>query len=118
LPWDGPYASGEVCELKYAFGLEGEHEIHVKAKDKWESTADSDTLHVTALDFLCGDADNNDVVNVSDIVAMIQFVFGDGGPPQPMDAGDVDCNQTVNVSDVVFLIQFVFGDGSEPCSNC
>jgi hypothetical protein len=68
-------------------------------------------------DYVCGDADGNEVVNVSDIVWMINFVFGDGPPPEPMAAGDVDCNGSVNVSDIVFLINFVFGTGDEPCDT-
>jgi hypothetical protein len=65
--------------------------------------------------YVCGDADGNDVVNVSDIVWMINFVFGTGDPPDPLAAGDVDCNGSVNVSDIVCLINFVFGTGKNPC---
>jgi hypothetical protein len=68
-------------------------------------------------DYVCGDADANGVVNVSDIVWMINFVFGDGPEPSPLQAGDVDCNGSVNVSDVVFLINFVFGTGYDPCDT-
>jgi hypothetical protein len=70
-------------------------------------------------DFVCGDADANGNVNVSDIVYLIDYVFADGPEPIPhMLAGDVDCNETVNVSDVVYLIAFVFGDGPPPCDGC
>jgi hypothetical protein len=65
--------------------------------------------------YTCGDADANGVVNVSDIVWMINFVFGDGPEPSPLQAGDVDCNGSVNVSDIVYLINFVFGTGQDPC---
>jgi hypothetical protein len=68
--------------------------------------------------FTCGDVDVNGTVNVSDVVYLISFVFGTGGPPRPLAAGDVDCNGSVNVSDVVYLIEFVFGDGPEPCAAC
>jgi hypothetical protein len=67
--------------------------------------------------WLCGDVDGNEVVNVSDIVYLISFVFGDGPAPDPMEAGDVDCNTFVNVSDIVYLISFVFGDGYDPCDT-
>jgi hypothetical protein len=68
-----------------------------------------------APEYICGDADGNDVVNVSDIVWMINFVFGEGPAPDPEQAGDVDCNGSVNVSDIVYLINFVFGEGFPPC---
>jgi hypothetical protein len=65
--------------------------------------------------YVCCDADDNETVNVSDVVLLINFVFGDGPEPIPLESGDVDCNETVNVSDIVFLIAFVFGDGYDPC---
>jgi hypothetical protein len=68
--------------------------------------------------YICGDLDGNEVVNVSDITAMIQYVFGDDPAPDPIEAADVDCNGSVNVSDVVYLIEFVFGEGPEPCAGC
>jgi hypothetical protein len=63
-----------------------------------------------------GDADGNEVLNVSDIVYLIQFVFGTGNPPTPfaLCSGDADVNCVVNVSDIVYMIQFVFGTGSAP----
>jgi hypothetical protein len=67
---------------------------------------------------LCGDVDGDGNVNVSDVVFLISFVFGDGPPPDPLEVGDVDCNGTINVSDVVYLINYVFGDGPEPCAEC
>jgi hypothetical protein len=81
-----------------------------------QSDSDGDGVG-DACDYSCGDADGNDVVNVSDIVLMINFVFGDGPPPDPLGAGDVDCNGSVNVSDIVYLINFVFGAGYEPCDT-
>jgi hypothetical protein len=74
------------------------------------------TIHDAPAD--CGDVDENGSINVSDIVFLIDFVFGDGPPPDPVSIGDVDCNGVVNVSDVVYLIAFVFGDGVEPCADC
>jgi hypothetical protein len=71
-----------------------------------------------ACDFICGDVDQNTSVNVSDIVYLINFVFGPGAEPDPYYSGDVDCNLTINVSDVVYLINFVFGEGPAPCLDC
>jgi hypothetical protein len=64
--------------------------------------------------YIVGDADGDGVINVSDIVYLINFVFAEGPAPEPEAAGDVDCNGTVNVSDVVVLIQYVFGEGPTP----
>jgi hypothetical protein len=67
--------------------------------------------------YACGDADSNGIVNISDAVYLIGYIFGGGPPPQPLPSGDVDCNTVVNVSDIVYLISFVFGDGYDPCDT-
>jgi hypothetical protein len=68
--------------------------------------------------FTCGDADANSVVNISDAVYLIGYIFGGGAAPDPPEAGDVDCNQIVNISDAVYLISYIFGGGPAPCASC
>jgi hypothetical protein len=68
--------------------------------------------------YLCGDADANQVVNVSDAVYLISYIFGGGPEPMPYLSGDVDCNEIVNVSDAVYLIAYIFAGGPEPCAGC
>jgi hypothetical protein len=65
--------------------------------------------------YICGDADGNDMVNISDAVYLIEYIFGGGPPPEPLLSGDVDCNQTVNISDAVYLISYIFSSGPAPC---
>ena len=68
--------------------------------------------------YVCGDADNSGGVNVSDAVYIINYVFSQGNPPDPLLSGDVNCDQLVNVSDAVYVISYVFSGGSAPCANC
>ncbi len=68
--------------------------------------------------YLCGDADGNDIVNISDAVYLIAYIFGGGAEPSPLLAGDVDCNGLVNISDAVYLIAYIFGGGQAPCAGC
>jgi hypothetical protein len=63
----------------------------------------------------CGDVDGNGIVNVSDAVYLISYIFGGGPPPDPLLTGDVDCNGIVNISDAVYMITYIFGGGPEPC---
>jgi hypothetical protein len=65
--------------------------------------------------YVCGDADGNGIVNVSDAVSLISYIFGGGPPPEPLAAGDLNCDGIVNVSDVVYAIAYIFGGGSAPC---
>ena len=61
---------------------------------------------------MCGDANYDSRVNVSDAVYLINYVFSGGDEPDPVLAcGDANDDSTVNVSDAVFLINFVFSGG-------
>ena len=63
----------------------------------------------------CGDANNDNNVNVSDAVYIINYVFSGGGAPNPVLAcGDSNGDGSVNVSDAVHLINYVFSGGSAP----
>jgi aminopeptidase YwaD len=84
--------------------------------------AKSDTfavrISVTDEPVTCGDADGNDMVNISDAVYLVAYIFSGGPAPTPVLAGDVDCNMMVNISDAVYLIAYIFSGGLEPCAGC
>jgi len=65
----------------------------------------------------CGDANHDAVVDVSDAVAIINYVFVGGDPPSPMETGDCNCDATCDVSDAVWIINYVFVGGSKPCDS-
>lgn len=69
-------------------------------------------------DYICGDADGDRTISVTDAVFLIQYIFADGPGPSPVLAGDADCNGSVEVTDVVYLIQYIFADGPAPCAAC
>lgn len=66
---------------------------------------------------LCGDCDGSDVVNVSDAVYLIGYIFAGTLPPNPPLVGDVNCDAMVNVSDAVRLIGYIFAGGAAPCTG-
>jgi hypothetical protein len=68
--------------------------------------------------FLCGDTDGNGIMNMSDAVYIIAYIFGGGPAPEPLLSGDVDCNAMVNMSDVVYILSFIFAGGPAPCADC
>lgn len=68
--------------------------------------------------YICGDANGDQDINVSDAVYIINFVFVSGPAPDPMEAADANCDTAINVSDAVYIINFVFIGGPEPCSEC
>jgi outer membrane protein assembly factor BamB len=72
---------------------------------------------VSEKDYDCGDANSDQMVNITDAVYIINYVFLQGDAPQPYDAGDVNCDNLVNVSDAVYLLAFIFQNGATPCDT-
>lgn len=65
--------------------------------------------------YLCGDANGDLVVNISDAVYLIGYIFSGGAEPDPYLSGDADCNGRINLTDIVYIIKFAFMDGHTPC---
>ncbi len=84
------------------------------------ATADtvSFDITITAPPYICGDADGNLIITISDAVYLITYIFGGGPAPSPLAAGDADCNGIITISDAVFMISYIFGGGPAPCSTC
>jgi hypothetical protein len=68
--------------------------------------------------YLCGDANNDELVTISDAVYLVNFIFSSGPAPDPMAAGDANCDSLVTISDAVYLVLFIFGGGPTPCDAC
>ena len=68
--------------------------------------------------YLCGDANADAIVDISDVVYLIAYIFSGGSAPSPLLAGDANCDQTVDISDVVYLIAYIFSGGLAPCEGC
>ena len=67
--------------------------------------------------YICGNANGDDKVNVSDAVYIINYVFSGGNAPNPIETCNVNCDSKCNVSDAVYLINYVFSGGNPPCDT-
>lgn len=65
--------------------------------------------------YLNGDANRDEAINVGDAVFLITYIFKGGEPPYPLDAGDANCDHAVNIADAVYLINYIFKGGNKPC---
>jgi parallel beta-helix repeat protein len=88
---------------------------NVKASDKHDDEIWSPQVF-TFRTMTLGDADNDGIVTVADIVFLINYIFMGGGAPQPLMAGNSNCDGSINIADAVFLIKYVFAHGPAPCS--
>ncbi|HDS01032.1 MAG TPA: PKD domain-containing protein [candidate division Zixibacteria bacterium] len=118
--WLGPYESGAEASASHSWSEAGDYYIKVQAKD--ENDAESfwsgiKFTHFEGLPYICGDANSDETVNISDAVYIINYVFVGGTTPDPLEAGDANCDATVNVSDAVWIINYVFVGGNAPCDS-
>ncbi len=88
--------------------------IRVEIRD----TCNIDTVSVPVTVYLCGNANGDATVDISDAVYLIAYIFSGGSAPSPLLAGDANCDSTVDISDVVYLIAYIFSGGSAPCKEC
>ncbi|NIP42682.1 MAG: hypothetical protein GWN14_12610 [candidate division Zixibacteria bacterium] len=118
--WLGPYESGAEASAAHSWTETGTYHIKSQAKDANEAESDWSGIkfaYFEGMPYVCGDANSDETVNVSDAVYIINFVFVGGSAPDPLESGDANCDATVNVSDAVYIINFVFVGGNEPCDS-
>ena len=72
------------------------------------------TVTIVEVSYVCGDANGDGRVNVSDAVYIINYAFAGGPPPDPLCVGDANGDGKVNVSDAVYIINYAFAGGAPP----
>jgi hypothetical protein len=61
---------------------------------------------------LCADVTQDEAVDISDMVYMLD-VFRGGGPPLPDGTGDIDYRQGFNLGDLSYFCNYIFAGGGE-----
>jgi len=64
-------------------------------------------------DYLCGDANNDEAVNLLDILYTITFVYRDGPEPVLVSAANVNNDNAINLLDILALVDNIYGQGQE-----
>ena len=64
--------------------------------------------------YLCGDANNDEGVNLLDITYLINYLYKSGPEAVPPEAGDPDGGGSTNLLDVTYLINYLYKTGPEP----
>jgi hypothetical protein len=84
----------------------------------WDTTAvffTNGSLSVVIIECDCGDANNDNEVDVGDAVFLINYIFRGGPPPANPSCADVNNHDgSINVGDVVYLISYIFKGGAPP----
>jgi hypothetical protein len=113
--WLGPYSSGDTCTASHTWINPGIYYVKVKAKDLYDGESNwSDSLSVTI--YTCADCNNDQTIDASDVVYLMNYLFLSGPAPDPIQAGDVNQDGLVDISDVIYLVNYLFIGGPSPCS--
>ncbi|MBU0894294.1 MAG: carbohydrate binding domain-containing protein [Nanoarchaeota archaeon] len=67
---------------------------------------------------LCGDANNDEAVNIFDTTYLISYLYLGGPAPEFPQSSDVNKDNLINIFDVTYLISYLYLGGPEPdCSG-
>ena len=63
---------------------------------------------------LRGDANNDDQVNLTDAVFLLNYLFLESSPPECVAVADSNKNDSVDLTDAVYLLNYLFLNGPAP----
>lgn len=95
----------------------GYYEFRVIADDQFGMADTADLSFNIAGTYICGDVNDDYSVDISDAVYLVNYAFGGGEQPYPIESGDVNCDYFVDISDAVYVISYSFGGGFMPCDT-
>jgi len=61
-----------------------------------------------------GDTDSTGILDVTDAVRILEFLFLSNFQLECLAAADSNADRKLDIGDAVFLLQFLFSGGSEP----
>ena len=67
---------------------------------------------------ICGDVNRDGVVNISDAVALINYIFIPDPPIEIDCRADANGDGAINISDAVYIVNYVFVGGPPPVEGC
>jgi uncharacterized delta-60 repeat protein len=106
--------SGDAEDWAFALVIDNSNNVYVTGgSDGYVAGYDYATIKY--FQALRGDVNRDGVINSTDVVYLINYLFIGGPPPTPLVAGDANCDAAVNVTDVVYLINYLFIGGPPPC---
>lgn len=64
--------------------------------------------------FLRGAVNTDSKVDISDAVALLEYLFAGSGPPEPLEAGDINDDGSMDITDSIYLLTYLFLGGPKP----
>ncbi len=77
------------------------------------------TVSMIAPEAICGDANNDEIIEVGDVVHLLNYLYKEGPEPDciPISAcGDVNLDGIIDVADAIYILNYLYKSGPEPCN--
>jgi hypothetical protein len=103
-------ASG-VVDFSLSTSLEGS--MHLTAT-KHNCSPHQGSVEVVYAPYMCGDANGDSLIDASDVVFLVNYLFRGDSAPFPYEAGDANCDGIVETGDLVYLLNFLYREGPAP----
>ncbi len=65
---------------------------------------------------IAGDVNSDNLVDVSDVIFLANYLLKGGPSPNPLFLGDVNCDGKINLADVIYLANYLIKGGPAPCT--
>lgn len=92
--------------------------------DDGRDSTDTDSVEITVLPYdvapstMPGDVNGDGIIDVSDAVFIVNYLFQGGPPSNPPAAGDINGDCFIGLSDLVWLLNFLYRGGPPPQIRC
>jgi hypothetical protein len=114
--WEKRYnGPANYHDHSYAMILDGSNNVYVTGKS-FGSGTDYDYSTVKYIQYDCGDANGDYVVDVVDLVYAFNYCFKNGSVPHNLFSADLDGYASTTVRDLAYLSRYLFEGGDMP--NC
>ena len=90
--------------------------IIIKSNDPVTPT-DSTPVYLYVLEYLCGDANADGVVDTLDFEYLFQTYFYHGPSSMPANSTDLNCNNIIDLADIIILSKYLNGSITIDCCN-
>ena len=64
--------------------------------------------------FMHGDANGDEIIDLTDVLFIVNYLYKGGNSPIPWEAGDANCDGMVDLTDILFLVNYLYKGGSAP----
>jgi hypothetical protein len=122
-----PRVSPVVCYFQWTTTpddtLNSPYTVVFNVDDGRDST-DIDSVEITVLPYdvlpstMPGDVNGDGIIDISDGVFLLNYLFQGGPPPNPPAAGDINGDCFIGLSDIIWLLNYLYRGGSPPQIRC